>query len=230
MIPVTFLMHPQEEACTAVLKGKEMRRPRSDYTDISEGKKGNMKCKNKSKDSIGSGSGSGSGSACVSMFIGGHCVGRRKPLHWTDDFEGFELTPQSPSQSPSSSTDIATPLSLHSLGMSGGRMLCVTASSDRGSHDSQVLTGPVCLFRGDGVGGVNGMVAEAICRSLKYCRLSANIRDASKSNPLSRNGLDRNSKAVGDIETSVVIAEIIAFMLLIQAEVRTTFMLKVAGG
>ena len=220
MIPMTFLMHryPHDE-CSAMLKGKEMRRNRSDIAETTEGKKVNVKGKNKSKES--------SGSAYVSMLIGGQCVGRKKPLTWTDDFEGFELTPQSQSQCPSSSqypslsTDISTPLSLHSLGMSGGRMLCITSSSDRGSYDSQVLKGPVCLFRGDGVGGVNGTVAEAIHRSLKYCRLSFNIRDASKSIPLSRNGFDRDSKAVGDIETSVVMAEIIAFMLLIQEEVRT---------
>ena len=247
MIPVTFLMHPHDEVCSAAPKGKErgqekgkeVQRTRSDYTETTDGEKGSEEGQNKSKDS--------SGSAYVSILIGGHRINRKKPLVWTDDFEGFELTPQSQSHSPSksssqspsqhSSTDTA-PLSLHSLGRNGGRMLCVTAasSSDPGSEDSRILTGPVCLFRGEGVGGVNGIVAEAICRSLKYSRLAANIGDTCKSIPHSRNVLgpnrerDRECRTVGHVDASVVMAEIIAFMLLIQEEVRMKLMVGVRSG
>ena len=206
MMPVTFLMHPRDDVCTAVPHSKDTRKTQSEHAGTVNGK-----TVSENKESRGS--------ASVSMLIGGHRVGGKKPLTWTDDLEGFELTPQSTATT--TGTTATVPLSLHSLGIGGGRMLCVTGSTDRGSLESHVLSGPVCLFRGNGVGGVNGIVAEAMCESFKDCRMSSHIRDTSRSIPPLRNGTDRNNAVVSCIESSIVIAEILAFMLTVQEEVNT---------
>lgn len=137
----------------------------------------------------------------VTILLGGHSIGGRRPLVWTDDLEGFSLSPPSPANTSGS-------LSLHSLGISGSSMLCVRSDPlpISGAEESFLLSGPVGLFRGS-ASSINGTVAQAIMKTFRALHIA---RDCVTE------GEEGDRKEAG---CSATVAEIIALMLMIQSEV-----------
>jgi hypothetical protein len=140
----------------------------------------------------------------VTVLIGGHSIGGNRPLVWTDDLEGFSLTPPGPVTSGS--------LSLHSLGIGGSSMLCVKSDplSLSGSEESFLLSGPVGLFRGP-ASGINGTVAQATLKTFRTLHTARGCATEEEEEEC------REDKK--EIGCSSIVAEIIALMLLIQSEV-----------
>ena len=143
----------------------------------------------------------------VTVLIGGHSIGGNRPLVWTDDLEGFDLTPFA-------SVRTSGSLSLHSLGIGGSSMLCVKSDPLSGAQESILLSGPVGLFRGS-ASGINGTVAQAILKTFRALHAAGD--SATGGENLGECREDRK-----EIGCSSIVAEIIALMLLIQSEVTHT--------
>jgi hypothetical protein len=151
----------------------------------------------------------------VTVLIGGHPVGGERDLTWTDDLEGFNL-----SLDGSDSPKNASCLSLHSLGVSDSHMLCVGQSTDRECEGSFVLSGPACLFGAGDADSVNGVVAQAIITTLRPFRV---VKSIGSGGPLG--GSSQCSGEGVDSDCDFLVAEVLAVMLLAQAEVSQIFIL-----
>jgi hypothetical protein len=148
----------------------------------------------------------------VIVLIGGYPVGGERALTWTDDLEGFNLSLDG-SDSPKNTSC----LSLHSLGVSDSHMLCVGQSTGQESEGSFVLSGPACMFGAGDADSVNGVVAQAIITTLKTYRI---VKGTGSGGPF-----DVPTQCCGegvDLDCDFFVAEILAVMLLAQAEVRQT--------
>jgi hypothetical protein len=145
----------------------------------------------------------------VTVLIGGHPVGGERALTWTDDLEGFNLSLDG-SDSPLNTTC----LSLHSLGVSGSHMLCLGHSTGKECEGSFVLAGPASLFGAGDADSVNGVVAEAIITTLRTFRV---VKWTGSGGPF---GVPTQRSGEGvDLDCDFLVAEILAVMLLAQAEV-----------
>lgn len=141
----------------------------------------------------------------VTLLIGGYPVGGEGPLTWTDDLEGFGLLLNGSDDPRRSSC-----LSLHSLGVHDCHMLCVGQSTDKENEDSFVLTGPACLFGSGEADSINGVVAQAICTTLRKYHI---VKETSQ-------GSGEGSIVSAEVDCDFLVAEILAVMLLAQSEVR----------
>jgi hypothetical protein len=151
----------------------------------------------------------------VTVLIGGHPVGGERALTWTDDLEGFNLSLDG-SDGPKNTSC----LSLHSLGVSGSHMLCVGRSTGKESEGSFVLSGPACLFGVGDADRVNGVVAQAIITTLRTFRV---VKETGSGGPF---GAPTQCSGEGvDLDCDFLVAEILAVMLLAQAEVSQTSIL-----
>jgi hypothetical protein len=151
----------------------------------------------------------------VTVLIGGHPVGGERALTWTNDLEGFNL-----SLDGSDSPQNTSCLSLHSLGVSGSHVLCVGQSTGKESAGSFVLSGPACLFGAGDADSVNGVVAQAIITTLRKFRV---VKGTGSGGPLGVHS-QCSGEGVG-LDCDFLVAEILAVMLLAQAEVRQTSIL-----
>ena len=149
----------------------------------------------------------------VTLLIGGHPVGGEGPLTWTDDLEGFGLSLDG-SDGPRRSSC----LSLHSLGVHDCHMLCVGQSTDKESEDSFVLRGPSCLFGAGDADSVNGVVAQAICATLRKYRI-VKVTGVGEPFTVPSRGSGEGSVASMELDCDFLVAEILAVMLLAQSEV-----------
>lgn len=145
----------------------------------------------------------------VTVLIGGHPVGGERALTWSDDLEGFNLSLYG-----SDSHKNTSCLSLHSLGVSDSHMLCVGQSTGMESGGSFVLSGPACLFGAGDADSVNGVVAQAIITTLKTFRVVKGTGSAGQFGDPSQ----CSGEGV-DLDCDFLVAEILAVMLLAQAEV-----------
>ena len=171
----------------------------------------------------------------VTVLIGGQPVGARSPLSYTDILKMVESTTIPPSSASSTSMHPRN-ASVHSLGISGSRLLCVHSSS---SHPggSIVLSGPSELFEGGGLDGINGIVAQVICSTFTALQIGGrkNNVNARKVNGAVRRRTsdeakgyrygtytnDEEEEGSDDVLTSAaLVAQTVALMLIIQSEVR----------
>ena len=168
----------------------------------------------------------------VTVLIGGQPIGGRQPLIHTDVLDSASL---SGSSSSSLSLHVSHTVALHSLGISGSHILLVDRSTigSRISSPEQcsVLSGPRYLFIGDGVDGINGVVAQAICstfsefkilkRDTKGIRMRRGEKydnaDSSVGSDLMGDKQNGTNYVIED--SSVLVADILALMLLIQSQV-----------
>ena len=149
----------------------------------------------------------------VTFLIGGHPVGGERPLTWTDDLEGFDISLDGPDSPRRTSF-----LSLHSLGVRDCHMLCVGQSADKESEDSFVLSGPACLFGAGDTDSLNGIVAQAIITTFRAFRfVKVTGREGPFAVPSQCSGVD-GIAGVG-LDCDFLVAEILAVMLLAQSEV-----------
>lgn len=145
----------------------------------------------------------------VTVLIGGYSIGGTRPFVWTDDLEGFDLSPACP-------VSAIGDLSLHSLGIGGSSMLCVKSNPLSGAEESFLLSGPVGLFRGP-ASGINGTVAQAILNTFKTLRIVTDGPVEPKAEiQVEVEGSREDGAEAG---CSFIVAETIALMLLIQSEV-----------
>lgn len=154
----------------------------------------------------------------VTLLIGGHPVGGEGPLTWTDDLEGFGL-----SLDGSDGPRRASCLSLHSLGVHDCHMLYVGQSTDKESEDSFILAGPSCLFGAGDADSVNGVVAQAICNTLRKYRI---VKVTGVGGPFTvpSQGSGEGSVASAEEDCDFLVAEILAVMILAQSEVSHNLM------
>ena len=150
----------------------------------------------------------------VTLLIGGYPVGGEGPLTWTDDLEGFGLLLNGSDDPRRSSC-----LSLHSLGVRNCHMLCVDQSTDKENEDSFVLTGPACLFGSGEADSINGVVAQAICTTLRKYHI-VRVTGVGGSLTIPSRGSSEGSVVSAEVDCDFLVAEILAVMLLAQSEVR----------
>jgi hypothetical protein len=160
----------------------------------------------------------------VTVLIAGHPVDSGKALSWSDDLVNIDLDS---SVSPMNDKSNHTEMSIYSLGIGGSHLLCVREG--KGGRDdyprmksevesveeplSFVLSSPPTLFNAD-YDDVNSLVAQAICcifSSLRLKEQTAIVGESIK---------DRVDNRDSDgINSTALVADTIALMLLIQAEV-----------
>lgn len=171
-----------------------------------------------------------SDSVDVSVLIGGQPVGGRRPFMFVDILDFFPL-----SATALSPFSVSNTIALHSLGISGTHILCVNqpTSTNRISSPEQscVLSGPRGLFQAGCEGGVNGVVAQAICCTFNHLKIiTSSIKgtrerkgwrhDSVDSSVDSRSIGERHSERACEVsDSSVLVVNILALMLLIQSEV-----------
>lgn len=164
----------------------------------------------------------------VTVLIAGHPVDSGKALSWSDYLVDIDLDSSvSPiNDSPVNDKSNQTEMSIFSLGIGGSHLLCVR--EDKRSRDdysrmksevesfeeplSFVLSSPPSLFNAD-YDDVNSLVAQAICCIFSSLRLKKQTAIVGES---IKDGADRDSDG---INSTALVADTIALMLLIQAEV-----------
>ena len=180
----------------------------------------------------------------VTVLIGGQPIGEERPLIHANILD-CAFFGDSSSSAYSSTLPVSNTVALHSLGISGSQILRVDRSTVAGRISSpeqcSVLSGPRCLFKGGGIDGINGVVAQAICSTFSQLKIfkrdTEEIRmrregkpecaDSSFGSHLvegKQNGTDYETE-----DSTVLVADILALMLLIQSEVHNRIAFYIYG-
>jgi hypothetical protein len=159
----------------------------------------------------------------VTVLIAGHTVDSGKALSWRDDLANIDLNS---SVGPINEKSNQTEMSIYSLGIGGSHLLCVREGKgvrddfSRMKYEAEsfeeplsfVLSSPPSLFNAD-YDDVNSLVAQAICCIFSSLRLKEQTAIVGES---IKDTVDRDSDGIKSI---ALVADTIALMLLIQAEV-----------
>ena len=170
----------------------------------------------------------------VTVLIGGQSIGEEHPLIHTNILDCASFGDSS-SSAYFSSIPVSNNVALHSLGIFGSQILRVDRSTVAGRISSpeqcSVLSGPRCLFKGGGIDGINGVVAQAICSTFSQLKI---LKRDTKEIRMTREGKSectdssfgshlkedkQNWTDYGTEDSTVLVADILALMLLIQSEV-----------